>query len=292
MTTNHKNYLILIFLILFWALSWPLLKIGLYDMPPLWLSVCRLLLGAIVMFGFAATQKALIIPTRKDLPLIFTIGLLQMGAFVCLVNFGLEFVAPGRSAILAYSTPIWVTPLAIAFFGEKLILWSLVGFLLGLAGILVLFDPHTLNWSDHKLLVGNGALILAAICWAIAMLHTRYGKWHNSATALLPWQLLVASACAVPLAIIFEPVSAIHWTPRLVWIIIYSVLLSTAFGYWGVITISKTLSVMLTSLSLLMVPVLGLLFSALMVGESITKGILIVSGLACVAVANRVRAQS
>ncbi|MGB6976157.1 MAG: DMT family transporter [Gammaproteobacteria bacterium] len=297
MTTNHKNYLILAGLIFFWALSWPIIKIGLQDISPLWLSVARLLLGSAVMFVFAVIQKQFILPNRKDLPLIFSIGILQMAAFVCLMNYGLKFVEAGRSAILAYSTSIWVIPIAITFFGEKIIPLNILGFLLGLGGILVLFHPSTLNWSDHQLLIGNCALLLAAICWAIAMLHTRYGQWHSSAIALMPWQLLLGSLCALPLAIIFEPVSAIHWTPRLVWIIIYTVLFSTAYGFWGVITISKTLSVTITSLSLLLVPVFGLIFSALMVGESITAGILIammliISGLACVALASRSRTSS
>jgi drug/metabolite transporter (DMT)-like permease len=297
MTTHHKNYFILAALVIFWALSWPLLKIALEDMPPLWLSVARLLLGSLAMFIFVVTQKQFIVPSRQDLPLIFSIGFLQMAAFVSLMNYGLLFVEPGRSAILAYSTPIWVIPLAICFFREKIIPLNIAGFLLGIGGILVLFNPSTLNWSDYPLLKGNFALILAAICWAIAMLHTRYGQWHNSTTTLLPWQLLLGGLCVLPLAIIFEPVSSIHWTHRLVWIIIYTVLLSTAFGYWGVITISKNLSVTLTSLSLLLVPVLGLLFSALIVGEPITTGILIamvliVSGLACAALTSRFRTPS
>lgn len=61
-----------------------------------------------------------------------------MGIFVLLINVGLHLVEAGRSAILVYTTPIWVTPIAIFIFKEKAGFLKWLGLVLGIAGIIVL----------------------------------------------------------------------------------------------------------------------------------------------------------
>ena len=117
------NYFLLFFVILIWAVAWPVSKLGLLDMPPIWYTALRLAIGFVTMFAILLFQKKIKFPTRKDLPLILSIGLLQMACFLILINGGLMFVDAGRSAILVYSTPFLVTPIAVMFFDENLSLW-------------------------------------------------------------------------------------------------------------------------------------------------------------------------
>lgn len=115
-----KNYfLLLVIVILIWGISWPMNKIGLEYMSPLLFATGRLIIATVSMFLIVIFTKNFIWPTRQDLPIILTIGLLQMGIFVLLINIGLHFVEAGRSSILVYTTPIWVTPIAIFIFKEN-----------------------------------------------------------------------------------------------------------------------------------------------------------------------------
>lgn len=281
------NYVLLSFVIVIWALAWPISKLGLLDMPPVWYTALRLIIGFITIFVILLFQKKIKVPAKKDIPLILSIGLLQMACFLILINGGLLFVDAGRSAILVYSTPFLVTPIAVLFFQEKLTPLKLLGLFFGLCGLLLLFSPWSFNWHNSHIVIGNTLLLLAAACWAIAMIHTRYGTWHSPALVLVPWQLLIASIFVVGAALFLQPNPHISWTHRLWWTALYNGVFATGFAYAAIINVSRNLPVVNTSLLLLGVPVLGLIFSSLWLGETITLSIIIsmifiVSGLATI----------
>jgi drug/metabolite transporter (DMT)-like permease len=193
-----------------------------------------------------------------------------MGIFVLLINIGLHFVEAGRSSILVYTTPIWVTPIAIFVFKEKAGLLKWLGFMLGVAGIIVLFGPWGIHWNDRMALLGNGMLLLAALCWAIAILCARHMSWHHSPLAIVPWQLLVGTI-PVLILVMFEPsAKVIHWNWSLTGALLFTGVMASALATWGIIVISKELPSMTTSLSLLGVPVTGLIFSAILLKEHLT----------------------
>jgi hypothetical protein len=103
-------WLLLGSVILLWGINWPVMKLGLVDIPPMTFAVIRMLLGAVCMFGVLALRGRIRLPSRHDLPIVLTVGLLQMGAFLGLVTVALQFVSAGRSSILAYTTALWVVP--------------------------------------------------------------------------------------------------------------------------------------------------------------------------------------
>jgi drug/metabolite transporter (DMT)-like permease len=166
-----------------------------------------------------------------------------------------------------------------------------MGFILGAMGIALLFSPWELDWHNNDILLGNGLLLLAALAWSAVMIHTRYATWHRASHELLPWQFLMGLIPNFIAAIILVPHPVIQWSSHLfICSLLYNAILSSLVAYWLMVTITRYLPVITTSLGLLGVPVVGLLASAIFVGEPLTMSILIslgliVAGLACVSVA-------
>jgi drug/metabolite transporter (DMT)-like permease len=277
-------YLLFGTLVVTWGLAWPISKIGLNDMSPIWYSATRFLIGIVAILIYLTVTKQLKLPKRQDLPFIFSIGLFQMAAYLTLLNYGLSYVGAGRAAILTYSTPMWVTPIAILFFGEKLNKFKLLGLILGIAGIFALFSPWTFDWSNTRVVEGNLMLAGAAVVWAGVILHTRFGKWHSEPIVLLPWQMLLAGVVTCALAFGLESDGFVNWTPSLISTLLYTGIAATAFGYWASIVVSKALPVTTSSIGFLGVPVVGLLSSVVWLGEEFTLSLglalaLIVTGM-------------
>lgn len=295
--SSSRVYTLLIILVVIWALNVVFAKIGLQYMPPIWLTAARVVIGAATAFIFLGLKGLIRWPQKGDWPFIISIGLFQIGLFQIFFNYGMLTVHAGRASILTYATPLWVMPLAILFFGEKLTSFKLVGFLLGISGIIILFSPGSFDWHDTQVLEGNGFLLLASLTWALVMLHTRYGKWHSEALYLLPWQLLISTIPPLLCAPIFESFHTIQWNWILIAIILFSGILATAIGYWLCIVVSKNLPVVTTSLALLNVPVLTLLFSAWFLHEPLTANnllamVLIIAGLSCIAAESHFKKKS
>lgn len=275
-----------------WGFSWPIMKLSLQALPPLWLGVFRLGIGCLVLFAILIFSGRKLVPQRRDLPFLFSVGLGQMGVFTLLIIIGLTHVSAGRSAILAYTTPLWVAPIAIGFFKEPLNKFTLLGIALGILGVLCLFNPLTFNWSDHSALLGNGLLLMAAIIWALVIVHVRYGRHYSSPLELAPWQMLLATFFMILAATIFEPRPAISWSWPLVGQLSYLGPIATAFAYWGIIDLNRRLPAVTISLLLLAVPMIGLFSSALILGEKMTMNtgiamLFILAGLCSVALAKR-----
>jgi drug/metabolite transporter (DMT)-like permease len=294
MTANplSKIAFLFIMIIFLWGLNWPMNKIGMEYMSALWHAALRLGIGCVSMFVLVGLLGKLKTPKKNDLPLVFIMGLLQMGLFTLLINLGLNFVDAGRSAILVYTIPIWVTPMALFFFNEKLNVLKSCGLALGFFGIMILFSPFSLDWTSNETIYGNCILIGAALSMAISICCARNLKWHSTPLELLPWQLLVGTLPVLLIAFINEPSPTIEWNSTSILAMTYTAVLATALCNGGIAVVSRRLPSITVSLGLLGVPLVGVISAALILDEDITKTmklamIFIFSGLFCVALSAR-----
>lgn len=287
--SNFRILGLFIFIILSWGLAWPINKIGLGYMSPLWYTAIRLIVGTITMMALVIAVKKFAWPERKDYPLIVIIGLLQISIYILLTNIGLAYLPAGRSSLLAYTTPLWVMPIAILFFKEDAGLLKWLGFGLGIGGLMILMSPWELDWSDHNVLIGSAMLLLASLCWAISMLCARYMQWTKTPFELIPWQLLVGTIPILLFAWIKEPTITVEWNTSLILSLVYTGILVTGLSYWSGVVINKSLPTIVVSLGFLIVPVFSLTVSACFLDEMINLPTamamgLILMGLICVVI--------
>lgn len=252
-----------------WGANWPVMKVTLADIPPASFALARLLLGALCLFAVLAASGRLRLPGRADWPVVLSVGLLQLAAFLVLVNLGLTKVAAGRAAILAYTTPIWVVPLAMAALGERMTATKAAGLALGLAGLAALFNPMDFDWRDADALIGNGLLLLAALAWALTIIHVRGHRFALSPLQLAPWQMLLGAVPVAVLALIMDDLGDIRPGPGLYLALAYNGPLATAFALWAWITVNRALPAITTSMASLAVPAVGVLAAALALGETV-----------------------
>lgn len=290
--TGPMAVTLLVLVILLWGVNWPVMKEVVGHMPPISFVASRLLLGAVSLLIFTAALRQLRLPSKADLPVILSVGVLQMGLFMLLVTIAVQYVPAGRAGILAYTTPLWVVPLALIFLKEKVGWAKAGGLLIGLAGVGVLFNPVAFDWTQRPVLLGNGLLMLAALIWACNIVHVRRHRWVGTPLQLAPWQMMLAAVIATIAALLTEDQSHIDWSGQLVVLLIYNGPIATAFCFWAMVTVNRALPAITTSLSVLGVPVVGLLSSALWLREPLTMtnlaGLgLIGGGLVLVALSER-----
>jgi drug/metabolite transporter (DMT)-like permease len=268
-----------------WGTSWPVTKAILQDLPPMWTTVLRSAIGAATLFATSALRRNVVLPQRGDISVVLNIAVLHMVAFSGLVSIGLQFVPAGRSVVLGYTTPLWVTVGARVFLGETLTPSRTMGLIVGISGLLLLFDPSTFDWSNYNAVIGNALVLVAALCWAASILHVRAHKWVSTPFELVPWQALLATCTLVLLAFIFEGLPHIEWNARLVVLLLYGGSIGIALPYWAMQTVNRSLPAITTALGLLAVPVVGVACSSVALGEPlnfelIAAMVLIISGIA------------
>src|SRR5262245_3138850 len=229
----------------------------------------RSAIGTVVMFAVSIALGRLARPPRADLPVLLSITLLHMVGFTLLSAWGLRLVPAGRSAVLAYTAPLWVIPGAVLFLGERLTGRSITGVAIGLLGLLILFNPTQFDWTDRDVILGNGAIILAAVLWAGSILHIRGHRWRSNPFDLVPWEVLLASVILIPVAVA-SGVPEAEWNGRLAALLLYAGVPGLVVAYWAAAVASRNLPAVTTALGLLTTPVVSVAAATLWLGEPLT----------------------
>src|SRR5207244_11901756 len=80
--TSHRLAVVLLVTVVFaWALPWPIHKLLLATVPPLWAVALRTAIGGVALVALALATRRLAPPPRADLPVLLSITLLHMIGF-------------------------------------------------------------------------------------------------------------------------------------------------------------------------------------------------------------------
>ncbi|MGE0768284.1 MAG: DMT family transporter [Hyphomicrobiaceae bacterium] len=275
-----------------WGLTWPVNKAMLSYTSPIWAVFIRYVVAVVVLAGLTVALGRLKLPPRQDLPVVLSVSLLHMLGFGVLCSIGLQFVSAGRTVLLAYTTPFWVFPLARLVLGERLTAARLLALALGIAGLLLLVNPASLDWTDRHVLTGHALILIAALLWACSIVYVRRHRWVSAPFDLLIWQTLLTAVLTSIVAFAVEGRPHVRATGDFVLLAIYGGGFGTALAFWALNTVNRVLPATTTSLGLLGVPLFGVASSMLTLGEtfdltSLGALGLIVAGIAIATLGNR-----
>jgi drug/metabolite transporter (DMT)-like permease len=253
-------------LTLAWGFNWTAMKLALSQVPP-WTfrSIC-LVLGSGILFLVLHLGGHKLSPPHGQWRRLVLLSVLNIGAWNILVAYGLTMIASGRAAILGYTMPVLAIPLSIWLLGERLTPAKTAGLVLGMAGLgLLLVDAFG---AAQAAPLGTVLVLGAAASWALgAVLQKKYpvGLAAGPYTA---WIMLVSGVPILAGAVLFEDLSALaHLRPVAFFGIAYNVLVAFAFAHWAWIKLATSLSVTVFSLSMLVIPVVGVISGMLFLGE-------------------------
>jgi drug/metabolite transporter (DMT)-like permease len=137
-----------------------------------------------------------------------------------------------------------------------------------------MFNPLAFDWSDRNALIGNGLILLAALCWAGNILYVRAHKWISTPFQMVFWQALLATFILSMLALSIDGAPRANWSPGLAIAFLYAGVCGTALAHWAMVMVNRSLPAVTTSLGLLATPVVGVATSAICLGEPIGNSLI------------------
>ena len=134
----RQGLLLLAALSLFWGANWPVMKMVLSEVPPLYFRSCCLLLGGVGMLALARLSGIPLRVPSGQWTRVLWLAAFNISGWNALVIIGVSLLPSGRAALLGYTMPLWSMLLSVVFLGDRLNGRTVIGLLLGLAGIVVL----------------------------------------------------------------------------------------------------------------------------------------------------------
>jgi len=258
-------------LALAWGLNWPAVKIALSAFPPFTLRVVGLGSGALLLLLVALLQGKRLIPHKGSWRGVLIGGILAVAVFNLSTAFAQLNTSTSRAAVLTFTMPMMSAVLSWLVMGERIGRRQVVALGLGMAGVLVLAWPvlaSLLEIHDARALKGLMFPLLAAFGWAAGTVFLQRWPVAGERMVFTAWQLLVGAACgAIGALAVGERLPTEPLRLEVIAALFVHIVLGTAMAYWLWFIMSERVSATVSSMTTLMVPVVGVLAAMALVGD-------------------------
>lgn len=247
---------------LIWGYNWVVMKQVIDYVDPFDFSAIRAALGALTLFVvLVLLKRPMKIEAWRE---VLLLGLLQTGAFTALIQWALVTGGAGKTAVLVYTMPFWVIPMAWLALGEQVrgVQWLAVAIAGG--GLVLVLEP----WSLGGSVFGNLLAVLAGVTWAASSVLAKRmrQKHHFDLLGLTAWQMLFG-AVALCLFAGLHPSRPIEPAPYFFGALFFNAVFATGLAWVLWLYILQRLSAGMAGLSALGIPLVGVLAGWIELGE-------------------------
>ncbi len=288
--------LILVSVAVLWGGTWPAGKLAAAHVAPATVAVVRFALACALLWLWARLRGARPgLPGRADVPLVLVLGASAVFGYNLFFLYGLRLAPAADGSILVPGLiPILTTLLAWPVLGDRPPLRAALGFAVALAGLVLVVDP--VGGFGTRRLQGDALLVGAALCWPWYTLAARRATARFGTIAANLYA--TGAGCLLLLPVSFLPgggwsalahASAGAWA-SIVYLGVFGTMLSFVLFFEGVRAVGASRASAYT----LLVPIFGVLFSVLVLGERLRPtlaagGAVVLAGLALVQGRSRLR---
>lgn len=245
-------------------------KLSFDLLPPMALGLVRFSLATVCFFVLLAARRQLHLPRGREAALMALTGILGTTLYFAGENLGCMLLSASTSALVVGSFPAMTVVLECLAFRRRPSARMVAGISLAFAGVGVLSFFEARDAGGDEML-GLAVLLGSGACWALYNVLMQRFEPGTSILAITGWQTLFGTLGFVPLALIEgggwrEPAPSALLS--LAYLVFGCTLAAFTLYNYGLAGLSPSVAASLVNL----VPVIGLLAGALVLGETISIG--------------------
>jgi O-acetylserine/cysteine efflux transporter len=269
---------LVLFVVVNWGVSFVVIHVGLGDVPPLLLAALRFALAAVPLVFFVARPKAV----RWTWFAAYGVatGVVQFGVAFTAIKLG---VSPGLASLVIQMNAFFTVLLSSLFFAEHLRAFQWLGLGVAFCGIGLI----GVSGGGDAPLIGVVLMLVAALGWALANLTVKRVSQLHPGINLFAFSVHANAYAPLPLLALSLAIEGVprdlnaltHLSLASVGSVAYLAFIATVlcFGAWAWL-MGKYSAARVAPFSLL-VPVFGMLSSAVLLGEALTGMKILAAGL-------------
>jgi drug/metabolite transporter (DMT)-like permease len=279
-----KDWAAFIALSLAWGSSFLWIKIGLQELGPITLVALRLLFGILGLLVVVAYTRPKFPDTRRLWLALAVLGIINTALPFMLISWGQQFIDSAVAAILNSTVPLFTMLMAHWYLqDDRLTIQRVVGLLIGFIGVVVLLF-RDLDGGTQSSLLGQAAVLLAAICYAFSSVFTRRNAQGVSPIVQAFVPLLVADALMWALVPLLEsplvlPGLPITWL-AVVWLGLIGSCIAYLLYFYLIHAIGPTRATMVTYTF----PVVGIALGVIFLSETLDINLVLGAALVVISI--------
>lgn len=281
---TRRQLAALVFVTLVWGLNWPVLKVGVQGFPPLSFRAISMALALPVLWLCLHLRRLPLRIARPHWRSVAGLGLLNLALWNAPMILAMPMLSSGRAAILGYTMPIFSALLGAWLYHDRLSARGWLGVLAAALGVVLLLWNELGSMGGRPL--GVALMLLAAACWAQGTQMLRRSRLPVATLTLAFWMMAVAAAVLAILGVLLEHDQWHVPSAGAVGATAFNALLVLSLAQAAWFSLARNLPPIASTLSVMMIPVLGVFIGALWLGEVIHWQDWSAMLLMCVAIAS------
>ncbi len=268
-----KDFILLIVLAAIWGSAFFNIKIASDTYTPMAIAFGRIFFAALVMVLYCGMKGIKIDAFGEHWKMYASIGLVNLILPFFFISFGIVKVQSNMAAILISTAPIYATILGQLFIqDEKINFLKLLGIIIGFLGIVFLFsDDLLINQSNFLYAL---IIILGPFCYTLGgllSLKLKHIKNETLTSSILVWAVIML----LPVLFIVENPTELRpsWSSTIS--LFYLGVVATAIAWLMRFYILKSNGLVFQSQVAYIIPIFGLIFGYVFLGEKITYKIIV-----------------
>ncbi|QEZ47774.1 DMT family transporter [Cupriavidus oxalaticus] len=264
MSLDRRGIFLLVVLTLAWGINWPIMKVGVAHFPPMGFRLLCMA-GGVLALGLALRLRgdSLAVP-RREWGTVFRLALPNMVVWHLFAICAVKMLSSGRAAILGYTMPIWAVVWGLVFFRERIGGFAWVGIGCALAGTVLLLSGEISALTGSP--AGTLLMLLAAAGWGFGTQLMKRTQTDVPIGAMTFWMLLATLPFLLAGTLLLEHgwrmPSAVEWGA-----IAYNAVVVFAFCHLVWFGLARSLPPVVSSLSIMFIPVVGVFSGMWLLGE-------------------------
>lgn len=255
-------------LCLIWGFNFVVMKTANFYFSPEIFVTYRFGLGAIILLAVAFITK-LQPPQKKYWGWIFIASVFQISIGTILCQYSFKFLPAGLVSVLNYTMPVWVTLLAYFFLKEPLSKKKIFGVALSIVGVGVLMNVDFSRKFSAMLIP-----LAAAVAWAIGNIIMKAKLSKINPLTLTTWQMTVGATLLAIYTFTFGTIE-VRWNLTSIACLLYNGIIASSLAFFLWAYIMEHMDASKASISVLGVPVVGVLGGVICLGEPLTISIIL-----------------
>jgi drug/metabolite transporter (DMT)-like permease len=254
-----------------WGFNWPVTKFLLAELPPLTLRGVTGVLGALLLAVLAVMRRQSLHVDAAIWPRLLTAAVLNVTGWMVLMGLALLWLPASEAALIAYTMPVWASIIAWPVLGERPTLLRALGLVMAFVGLASIMGGNGIAASVEK----APGIIMAlggALGFAVGTVFSKKYPIHLPPIAAAAWQIGIG---CLPISIIGLLVETTHLsrvTPVGWWLLIYSTVVQFCIAYVSWFAALARLPASVAAIGTMAVPVIGVVASAIALGEPLGPG--------------------
>ena len=262
-----RGYALLISVIVGWGLAWPMIKIGVSEIPPLAYRGLMLPLAGLLTLTIARLMGEQIRLPHGQWAWFGVSTFLNITCWVLFSTVGLRLMGSGHASIIAYTMPLWAMLCAIVFTGDRPDGLRYAGLACGLIGLGILLSGELGIMAESPL--GVVLMLLAAVTWGAGTVVHKRVQWTLQPVTLTGWMILFGSLPILAAALYDEIWTLAPISPVAIWASIFVLIVPTIFCWFAWFRVVALAPVAVSTVGIMLVPVMAVISGGLILDEAV-----------------------